>query len=76
MFCDPCEVLRQRIHLVIEGPIREFRGLSDELPVPRSALRQLNQAATDGETMLVQALDFIAGGRDRHQLHSFLRFDV
>jgi hypothetical protein len=62
--------------LVIEGAIRELRGLSDELTVPRSALRQLNQAATDGTTMLAQALDFIAGGRDQHQLHSFLRLDV
>src|SRR5262245_45272904 len=72
MLCDPGEILRQRIHLVIKSAIRELRRFGHKLIVPKSALRQLNQAATDDATMLAQALDFIASGRDRHQLHSIL----
>src|SRR5436190_21709697 len=68
MFCDPVEVLRQRIHLVIEGAIGKLRRFLDKLMVPHRALRQLNQAATYGAAMFPQALHLITDRRDRDQV--------
>ena len=76
MFCDPCEVLRQRIHLVIERTVGKLRRFVDEFLVPYRVLRELDQAALDGPAMLAQALDFVADGRDQYQLHTVLRLDV
>jgi hypothetical protein len=64
MFCDPVEVLRQRIHLIIKGAIRELRRFVEELVAPRSVLGQLDKAVANDSAILAQAFNLIAGGRD------------
>jgi len=76
MFCDPIEILRYRIDLVIERAIGKLRRFFDEIMVPPSGVRQLNQAPTYGAAMIAQPFNLITDGRDRDQLHSVLLLDL
>ena len=76
MFCDPVEILRYRIDLVVERAIGELRRFFDEIVVPHEWLRQLNQAVTYSAAMFAQPLNLIPDRRDRDQVHSVLLLDI
>jgi hypothetical protein len=57
MFCDPVEILRYRIDLVIERAIGELRRFFDEIMVPPSGVRFDAQAVAAAWILLVEGLE-------------------